>query len=132
MMRPKAVKLGEQIYAGSIILTVVLAVVGWNEAVAASGVVTAAVVNAVVIGLTVLLLYLTTRRASRAALWLLVMLTAINIAGYLFQVAGGVVATGLFGVLTTAQTVLSVVAIVLLFRPSARAWFAAMAMEELA
>ncbi len=129
-MRPKSVKLGEQLYAGSILLTIALAVIGWDEAVATGGVALAAAVNVVVIGITIALLYFAARRASRVALWLLVVLTAINIAGFLFQVAGGVVAPGLFGVLTTAQTVLSVVGIVLLFRPSARAWFAAAADEE--
>ena len=131
-MRPKSVKLGEQLYAGSILLTIALAVIGWDEAVATGGVVLAAVVNVVVIGITALLLYLTTRRASRVALWLLVALTAINIAGFLFQVAGGVVAPGLFGVLTTAQTLLGIVGIVLLFRPGARAWFADAVPEEFA
>ncbi|GAA3704435.1 hypothetical protein GCM10022268_12580 [Sphingomonas cynarae] len=131
-MRPNSVKLGEQLYAGSILLTIALAIIGWDEAVATGGVVLAAVVNVVVIGITVLLLYLTTRRASRVALWLLVVLTAINIAGFLFQVAGGVVAPGLFGVLTTAQTLLGIVGIVLLFRPGARAWFAATVPEEFA
>jgi len=129
-MRPKSVKLGEQLYAGSILLTIVLAVIGWDEAVATGGVALAAIVNVVVIGITILLLYATTQRASRVALWLLVVLTGINIAGFLFQVAGGVVAPGLFGVLTTAQTVLGVIGIVLLFRPSARAWFVAAANEE--
>jgi len=131
-MRPKSVKLGEQLYAGSILLTIALAIIGWDEAVATGGVVLAAVVNVVVIGITALLLYLTTRRASRVALWLLVVLTAINIAGVLFQVAGGVVAPGLFGVLTTAQTLLAIVGIVLLFRPGARAWFAETVPEEFA
>jgi len=129
-MRPKSVKLAEQFYAGSILLTIALAIIGWDEAVATGGVALAAIVNVVVIGITIALLYLTTRRASRVALWLLVVLTAINVAGYLFQVAGGVVAAGLFGVLTTAQTVLGVVAIVLLFRPSARAWFSAAVPDE--
>ena len=131
-MRPKSVKLGEQLYAGSILLTIVLAIIGWDEAVATGGVALATIVNVVVIGITALLLYLTTRRASRVALWLLVALTAINIAGFLFQVAGGVVAPGLFGVLTTAQTLLGIVGIVLLFRPGARAWFADAVPEEFA
>ncbi len=131
-MRPKSVKLGEQLYAGSILLTIVLAIIGWDEAVATGGVALATIVNVVVIGITALLLYLTTRRASRVALWLLVALTAINIAGFLFQVAGGVVAPGLFGVLTTAQTLLGIVGIVLLFRPGARAWFADTVPEEFA
>lgn len=129
-MRPKSVTLGEQLYAASIVVTVVLAVMGWQEAAAVGGAALAATVNVVVVGLSILLLLLTTRRASRVALWLLVALTVVNVVGYLFQVSGGVVAAGVFGVLTTLQTLLGVVAIVLLFRPNARAWFADAAMMD--
>ena len=38
-------------------------------------------------------------------------------------VATGVLATGLIGMLTIAQLVLTILPIVLLFRPRARAWF---------
>lgn len=123
-MRPKSVRLGEQLYALAIVVTAVLAVIGWQRAVAAYGVATAAGVNLFQIGLQVLLLVLATRRGSRVALWLLAAVTALTLVGYLMQVSAGVVAVGLFGVLTTLQTLLAVIAIVLLFRPNARAWFA--------
>ncbi|KQU61751.1 hypothetical protein ASG67_00740 [Sphingomonas sp. Leaf339] len=122
-MRPKSVILGEQVYAASIVMTIALAVMGWQEAASVGGPVLAATINVVVIGLTILLLLLATRRGSRVALWLLTALTAINVVGFLFQISGGVVAAGLFGVLTTLQTLSSVIAMVLLFRPNARVWF---------
>lgn len=122
-MRPRSVILGEQLYAGSIVLTIVLSAIGWEQTVAAGGLLLAIGVNAFVIGLSALLLILTTRRGSRVALGFLAALTVVNLIGYLIQIGSGVVASGWFGVITTVQTLLSVVAVVLLFRPNARAWF---------
>lgn len=122
-MRPRSVVQGEYLYLASIVLLLMLAILGWDEAVAQSGVVVAVGINAFFIGLSLLLLILTTRRASRVALWLLVVLTAINAAGYLLQVSSGILATGLFGLLTTAQAVLSTFALFILFRSTARQWF---------
>lgn len=123
-MRPKSVKLGEQLYAVSLVLAVVLAWMGWATTVAAIGVGGTLGVYAIYLGASVLLLVLTARGGNRIALWILSALTAINLIGFLMQVSGGVVAEGLFGVLTTVQTLLSAVAIVLFFRPAARDFFA--------
>ncbi|KQM64916.1 hypothetical protein ASE75_07530 [Sphingomonas sp. Leaf17] len=123
-MRPKSIVQGEYLYLASIVLLLVLAILGWDDAVAQSGATVAIGVNAFFIGLSLLLLILTTRRASRVALWLLVVLTTINAGGYLLQVASGVLANGLFGILTTAQAILGIVACQLFFRTTAREWFA--------
>ncbi len=123
-MRPKSIVQGEYLYLAAIALLLILAVLGWDDAVAQSGIVVAVGINAFFIGLSLLLLILTTRRASRVALWLLVVLTAVNAAGYLLQVASGVLANGVFGILTTAQAVLGVFACLLFFRTTARDWFA--------
>ena len=123
-MRPKSVTLGEQLYAASLVLALVLAVIGWNSAVAMAGLGAAIGMYAIYLGASVLLLVLTARGGNRIALWVLTLLTGVNLIGYLMQVSGGVVAAGLFGVLTTLQTLLSAVAIVLFFRPAARDFFA--------
>lgn len=123
-MRPKSVTLGEQLYAVSLVLAVVLAGMGWASTVAAIGTGGALGIYALYLGASVLLLVLTARGGNRIALWVLTALTAINLVGFLMQISGGVVAGGLFGVLTTIQTVLSAVAIVLFFRPAARDFFA--------
>ena len=120
-MRPKSVTLGEQLYAVSLVLAVVLAGMGWASTVAAIGTGGALGIYALYLGASVLLLVLTARGGNRVALWVL---TAINLVGFLMQISGGVVAGGLFGVLTTIQTLLSAVAIVLFFRPAARDFFA--------
>jgi hypothetical protein len=126
-MRPQAVRSAEAIYLASIALTAVLAWLGWDEAVRFGGVALAFGINAVFVGLSLLLLILTTRRASRVALWMLVAFTALNLIGFAMQVERGALATGLFGVLTTVQAASTLVGIVLLFRPRAREWFARLA-----
>lgn len=122
-MRPKSVVLAEWLYLASIGLLIAVSVLTWDAAVAQGGFALAAGVTAFGVGLSLLLLILTTRRGSRVALWLLVALTVLGAAGVMLQVATGVLATGLIGMLTIAQLVLTILPIVLLFRPRARAWF---------
>ncbi|MEG8028448.1 hypothetical protein [Sphingomonas aerolata] len=115
-MRPKSVALAEWLYLASIALLIAVSVLTWDAAVAQGGFALAAGVTAFGVGLSLLLLILTTRRGSRVALWLLVALTVLGAAGVMLQVATGVLATGLIGMLTIAQLVLTILPIVLLFR----------------
>ncbi|KQM71844.1 hypothetical protein ASE72_10100 [Sphingomonas sp. Leaf20] len=129
-MRPKSVVLAERLYLASIAILVLISVLTWDAAVAQGGVILAGGVTAFGIGLSLLLLILTTRKASRIALWLLIALTALGALGVAVQVSNGILATGLNGVLTIVQLVLTLIPIVLLFRPRARAWFADMAYRD--
>ena len=129
-MRPKSVVLAERLYLASIAILVLISVLTWDAAVAQGGVILAGGVTAFGIGLSLLLLILTTRKASRIALWLLIALTALGALGVAVQVSNGILATGLNGVLTIVQLVLTLIPIVLLFRPRARAWFADMAYPD--
>ena len=129
-MRPKSVVLAEWLYLASIGLLIAVSVLTWDAAVAQGGFALAAGVTAFGVGLSLLLLILTTRKASRIALWLLIALTALGALGVAVQVSNGILATGLNGVLTIVQLVLTLIPIVLLFRPRARAWFADMAYRD--
>ncbi len=129
-MRPKSVVLAERLYLASIAILVLISVLTWDAAVAQGGVILAGGVTAFGIGLSLLLLILTTRKGSRIALWLLIGLTALGALGVAVQVSNGILATGLNGVLTIVQLVLTLIPIVLLFRPRARAWFADMAYRD--
>lgn len=129
-MRPKSVVLAERLYLASIAILVLISVLTWDAAVAQGGVILAGGVTAFGIGLSLLLLILTTRKASRIALSLLIALTALGALGVAVQVSNGILATGLNGVLTIVQLVLTLIPIVLLFRPRARAWFADMAYRD--
>ena len=102
-MRPKSVVLAERLYLASIAILVLISVLTWDAAVAQGGVILAGGVTAFGIGLSLLLLILTTRKASRIALWLLIALTALGALGVAVQVSNGILATGLNGVLTSGR-----------------------------
>lgn len=127
MVRPKAVILGERLSLFAILLLVVLAVIGWADTVAQAGVAVAIIANGLLVGLFLLGTLLTTRFASRVGLGLLIVLTVLNMLGFLYQVSVGALAEGAFGVLTSVQAAASLVAVVMLMRPNALAWYRAMA-----
>ena len=127
MVRPKAVILGERLSLFAILLLVVLAVIGWADTVAQAGVAVAIIANGLLVGLFLLGTLLTTRFASRVGLGLLIVLTVLNMLGFLYQVSVGALAEGAFGVLTAVQAAASLVAVVMLTRPNALAWYRAMA-----
>lgn len=127
MVRPKAVILGERLSLFAILLLVVLAVIGWTDTVAQAGVAIAIIANGLLVGLFLLGTLLTTRFASRVGLGLLIVLTVLNMLGFLYQVSVGALAEGAFGVLTAVQAAASLVAVVMLTRPNALAWYRAMA-----
>ncbi len=126
-MRPKSVILGERLSLLAIVLLLVLAVLGWGDTVAQAGVGVALFANGLLVGLFLLATLLTTRMASRFGLGLLVVMTVLNLAGFLYQISVGAVAEGLFGILTAVQAAASLVAVVMLMRPNALAWYCAMA-----
>ncbi|MCT8002639.1 hypothetical protein NZL82_12205 [Sphingomonas sanguinis] len=126
-MRPKSVILGERLSFLAILLLLVLAVLGWSDTVAQVGMAIAVIANGLLIGLFLLATWLVTRMASRGGLVFLIVLTVLNLLGFLNQVSEGVLAQGLFGVLTTIQAAASLVAVVMLMRPNAMAWYRTMA-----
>lgn len=125
-MRPKSVILGERLSFLAILLLAVLAVMGWGEAVAQYGATITAIANIIPILLFALATLLTTRLASLGGLIFLAILTAMNLLGFLYQVSVGALAEGLFGVLTAVQAAASLVALVMLARSNARAWYRVM------
>ncbi len=129
-VRPKSVILGERLSFLAILLLLVLAVLGWSDTVAQVGMAIAVIANGLLIGLFLLATWLVTRMASRGGLVFLIVLTVLNLLGFLNQVSEGVLAQGLFGVLTTIQAAASLVAVVMLMRPNAMAWYRTMAEVE--
>jgi len=129
-LRPKSVILGERLSLLAILLLVVLAALGWNDTVAQAGVGIAIFANVLLIGLFLLATLWTTRLASRIGLGLLIVMTVLNLLGFLYQVSVGALAEGVFGVLTAVQAAASLVAVVMLLRPNALAWYRAKAEEN--
>jgi len=126
VVRPKSVVLGERLSFLAIILLVVLAALGWGEAVAQYGAVITIVANVIPIALFLAATLITTRGASFGGLIFLIVLTVFNLLGFLYQVSVGALAEGVFGVLTAVQAAASLVAVVMLSRPNARAWYRTM------
>ena len=122
-MRPKSVVLAEQLYLGSIVVFVAIGALTWTPTVEAYGAGAAGGLMAFVVGLSLLVLILTTRRASRVALGVLTVITVFTAAGVLMQVSSGTLAAGTVGMLTVVQLILVVVPNVLLFLPRSREWF---------
>jgi len=129
-LRPKSVILGERLSLLAILLLVVLAALGWNDTVAQAGVGIAIFANVLLIGLFLLATLWTTRLASRIGLGMLIVMTVLNLLGFLYQVSVGALAEGVFGVLTAVQAAASLVAVVMLLRPNALAWYRAKAEEN--
>ncbi|WP_298093406.1 hypothetical protein [uncultured Sphingomonas sp.] len=126
-MRPKAIISAEWLYLAATLLLIVTSAMAWSEMVALYGAGLTAGITAFLVGLYILLILCTTRGGSRVALGLLAALTVVGLVSLLYQVATGVLAMGLLGVLNTVQGLLTFAGLVLLFRPNALAWFRAKA-----
>lgn len=127
-MRPQSIVNFERIYILSIILSIVAAFVGWdtmmaNPAVQRFGPNFVWITEAVSLIIMLLLLYFIARRASVVAKWIFVILFLLGLIGFLMQL-GTLFQTGILGIIQIVQIVLQAIAVYLLFRPDARAWFA--------
>ena len=128
-MRPPSIVNFERVVILSIVLGLINTVLIWDritDAVALTGVSLSVVltIQAITIGLYLLLIWFIARKGSVVAKWIYVVLAAIGLVFGLFGI--GQVAQ-LYGnvslVITLAQYVLSIVSIGLLFRADANAWF---------
>lgn len=123
-VRPKSVITAEQFYLGGTALLLVSSLMVWPQLVQAYGAGLAGGVTAFTVGAFLLLILFTTRRGSRVARGLLIVLTGLGAISLLYQIGTGQVALGPLGVVNVVQVVLTVIGAVLLFRPTARAFFA--------
>ena len=123
-MRPKSIVTAEQFYLGGTALLLVSSLMVWRPLVDAYGAGLAGGVTAFTVGAFLLLILFTTRRGSRVARGLLIALTGLGAISLLYQIGTGQVALGPLGVVNVVQVVLTVIGAVLLFRPTARAFFA--------
>ncbi len=131
-MRPKSIVNFERCYLGSVVLSVVNAAMTWkdvNSTVEAAQ--TRAMLGdwfmplAMVFGVTISLLlwYFTARSASVVAKWVVVVFFGFSLVGFLATLAMGSRPEGIPGILSVVTLVLNAIAVWLLFRPDARAWF---------
>ena len=126
-MRPKSISRFEALALISVVLAAVAAFMTSGGAIPGAegrgdgaSLAIAATVISTVVGLVLILL--TSRKASNVAKWILVLLVAASAAMTLPQL-DGVGSAGTAGALSVASVVLQVVAIFFLFTAEARAWF---------
>ena len=129
-MRPQSIELFEKVYFGALAISLFMTVaVSWNGMVInldarfpGSGVALAAGATAIASALSLLLWWLIARRASNLAKWVLVILTAIGMFGFLSSLFMAAVPKDLTFAASAATNLLSAYATWLLFRPDAVAW----------
>jgi hypothetical protein len=119
-MRPTNVAYFEWIFLATLALGAVQSWLGWDEAVQLASPTFVLTIQILTFGLIIALVLLVSRRRSKVALWILVILFVIGLPTMLWSVTKvGVLGAGW---ITFAQLVGQCFALALMFTPSARAW----------
>ncbi|HEX8484281.1 hypothetical protein [Sphingomonas sp.] len=139
MTRPISIVRFDYCYLGALVVGAVNAALNWQRYTAMPAVRDAQVmfgawylptVTAIGYLIPLLLWYFVARRGSVVAKWIVVVLFGLGMVGLLIALAMGTMASGLGGVLSVVAIVLNAVAVWLLFRPDARAWFGEKAHDD--
>lgn len=120
------------LYLGALAIGLITTLLTWNQTIAlmqvdpsTAAVATPIMIGSLVIGfgISLLLWFLVSRMRSTIAKWVLTVFFVIGVLSVLFTFANGTFPPGLAGVLSIVSTVLQGVAVYMLFRPDAVAWF---------
>lgn len=135
--RPRSIRLFELLFLGALLLTLVGTALNWSslveQAASQAGAVrlSAGALNAIAgfsVGVVILielaLWFFIARRGSTVAKWLLALFTAYNVYSLVGTVQAGAEWSTLPGIISAVALLLQVMAVILLFTPDARAWFA--------
>jgi hypothetical protein len=129
-MRPSTIVNFEWLSLLAVLLGVATTVLTWDSLIASvrskvlgSGLEPAVAILAIIyIALLVMLILLTSRRASNVAKWLLVLIIALELVASAPRIPA-MLGAGLLGWVETAQMLIQLAAVVMLFLPASRAWF---------
>jgi hypothetical protein len=120
-MRPTAIVAFERLFVLSLLVGVVQCIVGWEQAVAVVGSALAVLLIEIIIaGLTLLLIWLTSRRRKKIAKWILIIMFAIGLPQFVELLAENPASP--FVILSFIQVILEIAALALLFTAAARIW----------
>lgn len=133
MTRPPSIVWFERCYLGALLLSVIENVLQWdslnarfaaipNGAAMAQWLVPTMILVGLGIGL--ILWYFAARRAAPVAKWIVAVFFGIGLLGIIPAIFGGAFPQGLPGILSIVGLVLNAIAVWMLFRPDANAWFA--------
>lgn len=129
MKRPQSIIRFEQLYLGALVLSLIGGIFNWSAsltlleadpATAAFG--TGFIIGSMLVGVAISLLlwYFTARRGSKVAKWILTIFFAIGLFGIPFSIA--TLPTSIL-LTTLVNAILQGLAVFMLFRPDAVAWF---------
>jgi len=132
MQRPSSIVNFERCYLGAVVVGLIASLLNWQHmeslvsvqranAMIGSWYMPAAVIVGVLIP--VVLWYFVARRASTVAKWIVVVLFVFSCFGLVTGLAGHTYPTGIAGVLSIIAFVLDAIAVWMLFKPDAKAWF---------
>jgi len=131
-MRPKSIVYYEYAYLGAVLLGIVVTAMTWTansqteevEKIRAMlGASFLPILYVFIYTLSLALWYFTARAPNSAAKWIVVGWFALSLIGFAMALGAGNLPNDLPGLLAAAALVLNAVAVYLLFRPDARAWF---------
>jgi hypothetical protein len=129
-MRPSTIVNFEWLSLLAVLLGVATTVLAWDSLIASvrskilgTGLEPAVAILAIIyIALLVLLILLTSRRASRVAMWLFILVVVVGDVSSVPRIPA-MLGAGMLGWVETAQMLIQLAAIVMLFLPASRAWF---------
>jgi glucan phosphoethanolaminetransferase (alkaline phosphatase superfamily) len=121
MERPDSVTLFERLALLALALGVVQSFLGWRELVRISSPTFVAITQISTFAILIFLILWISRRRSKVALWILVILFVLGLPMLWVSMRSGMLFGS--GFITLIQSVLQLVGLALLFTPSARAWF---------
>ena len=122
MMRPTTIVAFEALYFVTLAIGVLQAYLSWDQLQAMASPFFIVTIQIVTVGLLILLTLLVSRRRSRFAKWVLVVLFVIGLPMTLRIFVSGQLAGS--PLLTVSQSFLQLIGLVLLFTPASRAWLA--------
>lgn len=136
MDRPRSIVQFERLYLGAWLLGLLNTVLNWGRMMNAARVsagasqisegFTSNIMIASTVGgsiITLLLWYFVARRASDIAKWIVTVFFGIALMSFLWGIAAGTVGVGVPVIVSVVALVVQGLAVVMLFRPDARAWF---------
>lgn len=131
-MRPKSIQRFDIFYLGALALGLISTAIGWNATMermqadaATAAIATPVMLGSVIVGfgISLLLWFFTSRMRSNIAKWIIVIFFVIGVLSLVFTILNGSSPAGIPGILSILSTVLQAVAVFMLFKPDAVAWF---------
>lgn len=119
-MRPKNIIMFERLVLASLALGPIQTLIGWQQLMALGSIQFVLGIQAFTIGVILLLTFLVSRRRSKVAMWILIVMFVLGVPMIIKMFTDGVLVGA--SLITLAQTLAQLLGIILLFTPASRSW----------